>query len=140
MQGDPRITGMRASLRAKHDRCGHLPLDDPHDADPLVTVIIPCYNYGHYLEDAIRSAILACAHPMEIVVVDDGSELEESFEEVDALAERYRFRLVRQANPGQNGVRCRGFSLSRGKFIQFLDADDLLAPGQDRFADRLHRS
>ncbi|MDP8981688.1 MAG: glycosyltransferase [Acidobacteriota bacterium] len=121
---------MRASLRAEYERSGRPSLDDPLNADPLVSVIIPCYNYGYYLEDAILSAILACSHPMEIVVVDDGSELEESIKAVDALRERYRFRLVRQANKGQNGARVGGLSLSRGKFIQFLDADDLLAPGK----------
>ncbi len=83
---------MRASLRAENESSGHPALDDPHNTDALVSVIIPCHNYGYYLEDAI----LACSHPMETVVVDDGSELEESIEAVDALAERYRFRLVRQ--------------------------------------------
>lgn len=130
MQIDPRTTELRASMRAKHQSAGLPPLNGEYHAEPVVSVIIPCYNYGYYLEDALISAMMASSYPMEIVVVDDGSTDEGSIAAVQELAERYHFRLLRQSNTGQSGARYNGIRNSRGKFIQFLDADDLLAPGK----------
>ena len=127
---DPRTTELRASLRAVYERSGRPPLDSAHHAEPLVSVVIPCYNYGYYLEDAILSAMMASSHPMEIVVVDDGSTDEGSLRAAEDLAAHYHFRLLLQRHTGQNGARYEGLRYTRGKFIQFLDADDLLAPGK----------
>jgi glycosyltransferase involved in cell wall biosynthesis/predicted O-methyltransferase YrrM len=133
MRIDPRTTELRAGLRAEYERSERPPLDSEYDAVPLVSVVIPCYNYGYYLEDAILSAMMACSYPMEILVVDDGSTDEGSLAAVEDLAGRYHFRLLRQKNTGQTGARNNGVRNSHGKFIQFLDADDLLAPGKIDF-------
>ena len=133
MRIDPRTTELRAGLRAEYERSERPPLDSEYDAVPLVSVVIPCYNYGYYLEDAILSAMMACSYPMEILVVDDGSTDEGSLAAVEDLAGRYHFRLLRQKNTGQTGARNNGVRNSHGKFIQFLDADDLLAPSKIDF-------
>ena len=94
---------------------------------PLVSVVIPCYNHGAFLGEALRS-IGAPAATTEIVVVDDGST--DSTSDVVATFETSRpFRCVRQRNAGLAAARNRGLRESRGQFVVFLDADDRLAEG-----------
>src|SRR5260370_37794800 len=64
---------LRAALRNEVKESGRILLDSEDDSDPLVSDVIPCFNQGHFLEDADLSSLLACSHPIEIIVVDDGS-------------------------------------------------------------------
>lgn len=99
---------------------------------PLVSVIVPCYNQGRYLHEAITSVLAACRQPLEIIVVDDGStdaRTQRDLAECAQLAPAV-VRVHRQANQGLSGARNSGVALARGQFIQFLDADDVLAPGK----------
>ncbi len=141
MRLDPRNTLLRQSFRREYVAAGSRDLSGEFDSLPLVSVVIPCLNYGYYLEDAILSAMAACSHPLEILVVDDGSTDDTSIAIVEELARQYRFRLLRQDHGGQSSARDNGFRHSRGKFIQFLDADDFLAPGKIDFqVDRMGRA
>jgi glycosyltransferase involved in cell wall biosynthesis len=95
---------------------------------PLVSVIVPAYNYARYLGDALDSVRAQTYREWECIVVDDGST-----DDTAAVAQRYagldpRVRCVRQENAGLAAARNAGLHLSRGELIQFLDADDLLAP------------
>ena len=95
-----------------------------HDR-PLVSVIIPCYNQAHYLNEAIES-VLAQTYPhFEIIVVDDGST-----DDTAKVAASYeRVHLIRQKNHGRPAVgRNNGFRESRGHYIVFFDSDDRLLP------------
>jgi glycosyltransferase involved in cell wall biosynthesis len=95
-------------------------------ATPVVSVVVPCFNHGHYLEEALAS-VGSPAVPTEIVVVDDGST--DSTADVLATFETTNaFRSVRQQNTGLAAARNRGLKESRGSAIVFLDADDRLAP------------
>lgn len=90
----------------------------------LVSVVIPCYNHGHYLGAAIDS-VLAQTYPhREIIVVDDGS--------TDTTAEVCRgyegVRYIRSDRVGPSVARNIGVAVSSGSFVNFLDADDLLYP------------
>ena len=99
---------------------------------PLVSVIVPCYNQGQYLHEAITSVLAACQQPLELIVVDDGStdvRTQRDLVECEQLAPAV-VRVHRQANQGLSGARNSGVALARGQFIQFLDADDVLAPGK----------
>lgn len=99
---------------------------------PLVTVIIPCFNQGMYLEQSVMSALSACTSPMEILVVDDGST-DPSIAQQLAQAKELAPDVVRihsQSRQGLSGARNTGMSLAKGKYLQFLDADDLLTPGK----------
>jgi glycosyltransferase involved in cell wall biosynthesis len=89
---------------------------------PLVSVVIPAYNGGSLLRAAVDSVLAQTYSPIEVVVVDDGSE-----EDVGALLEPVadRIRLIRQTNAGTAAARNRGISKSRGDFIALLDQDDL---------------
>jgi glycosyltransferase involved in cell wall biosynthesis len=90
-----------------------------------VSVVIPVYNAEPYLEDTLKSVFAQTYPHIEIIAVDDGS----SDRSVEIL-ERYSGRvvLVRQKNSGPAVARNRGVREARGKWIAFLDADDLWAP------------
>lgn len=93
---------------------------------PLVSVIVPAYNQGHYLRHAVQSALDQTAADLEVIVVDDGStddtaQVAQSF--TDA-----RVRYVHQANRGLSGARNTGLREARGAFLTFLDADDAFLP------------
>jgi glycosyltransferase involved in cell wall biosynthesis len=92
---------------------------------PLVSVVIPCYNHARFLAEAIESALQQEYRPMEIVVVDDGST-----DHTAQVAARYpSVRYCRQKNAGLAAARNKGISESKGIYILFLDADDLLCVG-----------
>ncbi len=94
---------------------------------PVVSVVVPCFNHGRFLREALLSVGVPDV-PTEIIVVDDGST--DSTSEVVATFETAnQFRAVRQANAGLAAARNRGLRESRGKYIVFLDADDRLALG-----------
>jgi glycosyltransferase involved in cell wall biosynthesis len=96
---------------------------------PLVTVVIPNFNLGRYVGEAIASA-LAQTHPaIEVVVVDDGSS-DDSLELIRATPgfQAGRVQLLAQANGGVARARNAGAARARGQFLVFLDADDLLEP------------
>ena len=96
---------------------------------PLISVIIPCYNQGSFLDDAVSSCLEAWDGPLEIVIVDDGSTDPRTAGFLAALQVRSpaRLEIVRQENGGLSRARNAGFAASTGDFVQFLDADDLLA-------------
>ena len=127
---NPSPFDLRVALRSEFEESGRVLLDGEYDSNPLVSVVIPCFNNGHFLEDAILSSLLACSYPMEIIVVDDGSTDPRSIASIDELADEYRFILVRQAHGGRASARNAGIQHARGKFIQVLDADYLLASGK----------
>lgn len=93
---------------------------------PLVSVVIPCYNAARWLAGAIESALAQTWPATEIITVNDGSN-----DASPAIARGYQprgVRVVDQANRGAAAARNAGLRAARGQFIQFLDADDLLAP------------
>jgi glycosyltransferase involved in cell wall biosynthesis len=94
--------------------------------EPLVSILIPAYNAQEWIADTLRSAIAQTWERKEIIVVDDGST-----DQTLAVARRFeskRLRVVTQKNQGAAATRNKAFSLSQGDYIQWLDADDLLAP------------
>ncbi|HEY0845161.1 MAG TPA: glycosyltransferase family 2 protein [Noviherbaspirillum sp.] len=101
-----------------------------HEA-PLVTVIIPCFNQGRYLAEAISSARLAYEGPLEVIVVDDGStdpKTDRWLREAEAMGGYVH--VIRQQNRGLSGARNAGLRAASGDYVQFLDTDDLIIPGK----------
>ncbi len=92
---------------------------------PMVSVVIPAHNQGAYLPAALRSVFDQSHVPVEIIVVDDGSE-----DNTNAVLAEAGDSIVaaRQSNQGLSAARNRGIELARGAYVQFLDADDLLEP------------
>lgn len=89
---------------------------------PLVSVIIPVYNYGRYLAEAIESVLNQTYQHLEIIVVDDGST-DQSSEVATSFADR-GVRYCHQVHAGIGPARNKGVELARGEFLAFLDADD----------------
>jgi glycosyltransferase involved in cell wall biosynthesis len=94
---------------------------------PLVSVVIPCYNARRWIAATLDSVHAQTWRPLEIVVVDDGST-DGSGPWLQAQADAGRIRLLQQPNRGQTAALNAGVALSRGQWLQFLDADDLLDP------------
>jgi glycosyltransferase involved in cell wall biosynthesis/GT2 family glycosyltransferase len=94
---------------------------------PLVSVIIPCYNYGHYVEEAIDSVLNQTLKNLEIIVVNDGSTDTETIRILEKL-KKPKTRVLHQANMGLPEARNQGIRQAHSKYICCLDADDTLEP------------
>ena len=93
------------------------------DTNPLVSIIIPCYNGEEFVQEAIMSALAQSYPRVEVLVVDDGST-DRSAE----IARAFPIRYLYQKNRGLTASRNRGIQESRGAYLIFLDADDRLLP------------
>jgi glycosyltransferase involved in cell wall biosynthesis len=108
---------------------------------PLVSILIPAYNAQEWIAATLESAVAQTWQHKEIIVVDDGST-----DRTLAIAQRFASRgvnVVCQKNAGAAAARNKCFSVCRGDYVQWLDADDLLAP--DKIAKQMqvaehHRS
>jgi len=92
---------------------------------PLVSILIPAYNAEAWIGDTIRSAVAQTWPRKEIIVVDDGSK-----DATTAVARQFASKdvaVVSKENEGAAATRNRALQLSQGDYIQWLDADDLLA-------------
>jgi len=92
----------------------------------LVSILIPCYNAAPWLAQTLESALAQSWGHKEIIVVDDGST-----DSSLAIAKRFESSIVKiisQENQGASAARNRAFKEAQGDCIQYLDADDLLAP------------
>jgi glycosyltransferase involved in cell wall biosynthesis len=96
------------------------------DKHPLVSIVIPNFNYGHFLAEAIESALGQSYPGKEVIVVDDGST-DSSTAVIASFAGRIRH--VAKENGGLSSARNAGLGVARGDLLLFLDADDILAPG-----------
>lgn len=92
----------------------------------LVSILIPAYNAERWISETIESALSQTWPKKEIIIVDDGSS-----DKTFSVANRYSskiLKVVTQKNCGASSARNMAFSLCQGDYIQWLDADDLLAP------------
>jgi len=93
---------------------------------PLVSVIIPTYNRAHLIGDSIRSVLGQTFTDLELIVVDDGST--DDTETIVMSFSDTRLRYICQPNRGRSNARNHALSLATGKYIAFLDSDDLYLP------------
>jgi glycosyltransferase involved in cell wall biosynthesis len=92
----------------------------------MVSVIIPAFNYGRYLGSALESILAQTYEDFEIIIVDDGST-DNTLEVVRGFTDP-RIKYIYQENKGLPGARNTGIKAAQGKYIAFLDADDLWHP------------
>jgi glycosyltransferase involved in cell wall biosynthesis len=108
---------------------------------PVVSVIIPTRDYAQYLPEAFESVRAQTFADWECVVVDDGSTDETRAILTKWAAEDVRVRFTRQPRRGLSAARNRGLALCRGRYVQFLDADDLLVSTKlERHVEALDRA
>ncbi len=93
---------------------------------PLVSVIIPAYNYAHYLPFTLDSVVEQTLSDWECLIIDDGST-----DNTKDVAEKYtvadrRIKYFYKANGGLSSARNYGLQIAQGKYVIFLDADDML--------------
>src|SRR6056297_76448 len=104
---------------------------EPLRAAPAVSVVIPTCNRAHLIGDALDSVRAQTFRDFEIVVVDDGSE-----DDTVARVHRWaaeggdRLRYIAQPRSGGNAARNAGILVATGRYIAFLDSDDVWAPGK----------
>lgn len=98
---------------------------DNHIVKPILSVIIPCYNAGKYLAEALESVrSYNGKYSIETIVIDDGSTDEETVRLIKELAGKQNEIVIRQENKGPAGARNAGISISRGEYLLFLDSDN----------------
>ncbi len=92
------------------------------DERSLISVIVPVYNAEKYIADALQSIIYQNYFPIEILVIDDGS-MDGTGEVIRSFGDQVKYTF--QENSGPPFARNLGLSMAKGKYIAFLDADDL---------------
>lgn len=114
-----RVRGMRRLRRLAGRR---------RDRAPELSVVVPVYNVEQYVAACLDSVLAQSHADLEVVVVDDGAT-----DDSAAIVERYaardpRVRLLRQENQGLGAARNAGVAASRGRYLTFLDSDDVVPP------------
>ncbi|RLD45743.1 MAG: glycosyltransferase family 2 protein [Bacteroidetes bacterium] len=93
---------------------------------PLVSIIIPTYNHGKYLHDALSSVFADSYSPKEVIVVNDGS----TDNTAEIAASFPHLQYIYQKNQGVAVARNTGVRAAKGKYIAFLDSDDIWMAGR----------
>jgi hypothetical protein len=96
---------------------------------PTVSVVVPCYNYGHYLSECVGSVLAQDGVDVDVLIVDDAS-VDDSVAVAGTLAADPRVRVLAQArNRGHIATYNTGLARATGDYVVLLSADDLLTPG-----------
>lgn len=101
-----------------------------------LSVIMPNHNYGHFVGDAVRSALAVDWPDVEVIVVDDGST-DDSLEVLSGFGDR--ITVISQDNAGPRVACNRGYAASTGDAVLFLDSDDMVEPSLAREVARVWR-
>lgn len=106
----------------------------------MISVVIPCYNYGCFLQETLMSVKSQTYSDWECIIVNDGSTDNTEEIAIQFTKEDNRFHYLKRENGGLSAARNTGLSIAKGDYIQFLDADDLIHPEKfehqlDIFAD-----
>jgi glycosyltransferase involved in cell wall biosynthesis len=99
--------------------------------EPLISIIIPCYNYAHFLSDCFHNLLTQSYTNWECILVDNAST-DNTKQIIEGISQKdSRFKYLYQSIKGPSAARNMGILAAKGDFIQFLDADDLLM--KDKF-------
>lgn len=102
----------------------------------LISIIVPVYNVSDYLKECIESIIRQTYTNLEILLINDGST-DNSGQICDSYAKKYkRIKVIHQANQGLSISRNNGIKLSKGKYLSFVDSDDII---DEKMIEILHK-
>ncbi|MEX0771817.1 MAG: glycosyltransferase family A protein [Balneolales bacterium] len=93
----------------------------------FISVVIPCYNHGAYIQEAVNSVLDQTYNNFEIIIVDDGSNDRNTIKVLDELDDP-KVTVLRKKNGYVSSARNHGIRYSLGEYILTLDADDMFAP------------
>lgn len=110
-------------MPADADFQDHPPVLSP----PVLSIVIPAYNVAPYIRVCVESALAQTFRDLEVIVVDDGStdDTPKILQALQNECRDSRLRIIRQANAGLSGARNSGIRAARGRYIGFLDGDDI---------------
>lgn len=100
---------------------------------PLISVIVPCYNQVEYLDECLQSVLNQTYTNWECIIVNDGSPDNTEEEAKKWLEKDSRFKYLKKENGGLSSARNAGIKISKGEWIQFLDNDDKIS--NEKFSD-----
>ena len=95
-----------------------------NNTSPLVSIVIPCYNQGQYIHDALQSVLQSTYKNIEIIIVDDGSTDRLTKKIIQTF--KHQQTVIKQKNLGLATARNNGIKSSHGKYFLPLDADDYI--------------
>ena len=100
---------------------------------PLISVIMPCYNCGSYIDETMESLEMQTYRNFEVICVNDGST-DNTSDKLNEWKEKNVFdiRIITQENGGVSKARNRGIEEANGEYIMFLDSDDIYNPSYIR--------
>jgi glycosyltransferase involved in cell wall biosynthesis len=102
-------------------------MNDPNNFRELVSVVVPCFNHGAFLKEAVDSALRSKYAPLEIIIVDDGSTDNTANVARRIMKMHNNVSYYYQANQGPSVARNKGIKESKGVYILPLDADDKIS-------------
>ncbi len=103
--------------------------------DVKITVIIPCYNQAHFLNESVGSVLAQSYTNWECIIVNDGSIDNTEIEALGLTEKDNRIKYIKKENGGLSSARNKGLDEATGDYIQFLDSDDMITP--DKFETSL---
>lgn len=99
-----------------------------NQADPLISVVIPCYNDGGYLPETLQRLSLQTFSDFEIIIVNDGSNDQQTLDILKQISEEGKATVLHKVNGRMSSARNHGVRHARGKIIAALDSDDYFHP------------
>ena len=98
-----------------------------NDLQPLVTILVPCFNHQDYVRETIESIVKQTYKNIELIVIDDGST-DNSPLILAELSQKYNFYFEHQKNIGVSATLNKGIKMAKGEYISTIASDDLITP------------
>lgn len=99
-----------------------------HNTQPLISIIIPCFNNGKYVEKCLKSINKQSYQNYEVIIINDGSSDNSKSVIQNFIEGKTRYFLINQNNSGVSVARNKGLQIAKGDYICFVDADDYIEP------------
>ncbi|MCX7709358.1 MAG: glycosyltransferase [Clostridia bacterium] len=96
--------------------------------EKLLSVVVPYYNMGRWIKDTLNSILNSTYLELEMIIVNDGSDDDESLNTLSEIEKAYPVKIVNKPNGGLSSARNEGAIHANGEYLAFLDSDDMVKP------------